>query len=155
MQLSIYEWIQFAVIFLTVAGVGLAHLKNQSFVVKSTAWSNIVAGAINIVAQIEETLKGDNAQTSRATLIAQGVAELKQVYEDSLAAVKLPGGLVDNVLTLLFQRLIARLPTDLSGVITEVITPPAALAAAGAKPIVKTARKFPLDFLRPLGPVKT
>ena len=154
MQLSIYEWIQFAIIFLTVAGVGLAHLKNQTFVVKSTAWTNIVNGAANIVAQIEETLKGDNAQTSRATLIAQGVAELKQVYEDSLAKVALPGGAIDSILTLLLQRLAAKLPTDVASIVTEVITPPASLVAAGAQPITKTVRKFPLDFLRPLGPVK-
>lgn len=157
MQLSIYEWIQFAVIFLTIASIGLAHLKNQTFVVKSTAWTNVVSAASNIVAQIEETLKGDSISTTRATLIDQGVAELKQIYAESLAKTKLPVTLVDGVLTLLLQRLTAKLPTDLSGILSQVVTPgPAVVSPSGMviPPKATLARRSTVAFLRTIGPVR-
>lgn len=151
MQISLYEWIQFIVLVLTVAGIGLAHLKNQSFITRSTAWTNIVAGASNIVAQIEATLQSDTASTTRAQLIEQGVTELRQVYAESLAAAKLPGGAIDSVLTLLLQRLGAKLPTSLAGLLGDVVTP---VTAGGVVTGTKVVRATPSTFLRPVGLVR-
>jgi len=148
MQLSIYEWIQFIIIALTILGIGLAHLKNQTFVTQSVAWTNIVNGASNIVAQIEATLKGDSVSTSRDQLVAQGVAELKQVYADSLAKVKLPAALVDGVLTLLLQRLGAKLPPSLADIV-NVVAP----SASGGSTIVAKV-KYNHPFRRTIGPVQ-
>lgn len=157
MQLSIYEWVQFAIIFLTIAGIGLAHLKNQTFITKSVAWTNVVNAASNIVAQIEETLKGDSISTTRATLIDQGVAELKQIYAESIAKTSLPIGVVDSVLTLLLQRLTAKLPTDLTGILSQVVTPSPAVVSPTGQVIATPrtlARRSPINFLRTIGPVR-
>jgi hypothetical protein len=148
-NVSIYEWIQFLIIFLTIAGIGLAHLKNQTFITKSQAWTNVVNGASNIIAQIEATLKGDSVSTTRDQLIAQGIAELKQVYSDSLAKVKIPASVVDGVLTLLFQRLGSKLPVALQDIVGEVVPAIPGLPSAG----VKVSRPRAYGFLRTVGPV--
>lgn len=152
--MTVEQWIAFASLFLPMLYFGLNLLSHASFVAKSTAWSAIVAGAMNIVAHIEAELKA-NPSASVPDLIKAGIAELRSVYVDSFA--KLGGTAVpDTVLTLLFQRLASRLPTAVDSAIVAFLgggSQPLPGAASLSGGVSSVPLRRGVRFARPVGAV--
>jgi hypothetical protein len=112
--------IKIIVFLLSALGVGLPMLTHLKGLSSDSAWGKVIAAAIHIVNQINAELKADPTVT-QASLISAGVSELKSVFEEELTRAGLNGPMIDPVLTLLLQRLLAGLPPSLNGIVTEVV----------------------------------
>jgi hypothetical protein len=147
LSLTLADWIKLAIAVGPVILIGLQFLSHQSFIVKSTAWSNIVQGAIRIVAQIEDTLKADPTM-SRSQLVTAGISELRTVYADSFAKLGWSTSAGDEVLQLLFQRLAKFLPSAVDPLVTQFLGGGTVPGASSTPLVVKSIRT---TWLRPLG----
>lgn len=117
--LTAADIVKIIVFLLSALGVGLPMLTHLKGLSSDSAWGKVIAAASHIVNQINAELKADPTVT-QASLIAAGVAELKAIFEDELTRAGLNGPMIDPVLTLLLQRILAGLPPSLNGIVTEV-----------------------------------